>query len=102
MIYFACGSIHDNLTTADLEQGLTGAFDRLCARRRVVPVPPVITRLHARAGDMACRAGWRDLLLHLQPRRRTLGVPRPVFLTMRGCARPATTKDQYHGHTFKN
>ncbi len=58
MIYFARGSIQDNLSTSDLEQGLKIAFERLGARRRVVLVPPDITRMHSRAGEMACCA-WR-------------------------------------------
>jgi nickel-dependent lactate racemase len=58
MIYFARGSTQDNLSTSDLEQGLKIAFERLGARRRVVIVPPDITRMHSRAGEMACCA-WR-------------------------------------------
>ncbi|MDD5705730.1 MAG: D-mannonate epimerase [Kiritimatiellae bacterium] len=58
MLYFARGSVSDQLTPADLEAGIAEACARLGARRRVLLVPPDITRFHSRAGDMAC-AAWR-------------------------------------------
>ncbi len=58
MIFYSRGSIHDNLSATDLEQGLAEALKKLGTRQRVVLVPPDITRLHSRAGDLAC-AAWR-------------------------------------------
>jgi nickel-dependent lactate racemase len=58
MILFARGAVDEDLSSADLEESLSTVFARLGARRRVLLIPPDITRLHSRAGEMACCA-WR-------------------------------------------
>ena len=77
MIYFARGSLDDNLSPADLEQGLKTAFERLGARKRVVLVPPDITRLHSRAGEMACCA-WRHYGQRISDVLPALGTHTPM------------------------
>lgn len=50
MIYFQRGSAHDKLTETDLKTGLFEALTKLGQRRKVLAIPPDITRFHSRAG----------------------------------------------------
>ena len=52
MLYFQRGSPTARLTVDDLRAGLFHALDRLGPRRRVLVVPPDITRFHSRAGQL--------------------------------------------------
>ncbi len=52
MLYFARGSVGDQLQTDDLRAGLVQAFNRLGARQRVLAVPPDFTRFHSQAGRL--------------------------------------------------
>jgi nickel-dependent lactate racemase len=58
MLYYQRGSETDHLTSEDLQQGLSEALDRLGYRRRVLALPPDITRFHSRAGDLT-RFAWQ-------------------------------------------
>jgi len=44
--------ISDDLQADDLRQGLIAALDQLGTRRKVLVLPPDITRLHSRAGEL--------------------------------------------------
>ena len=100
MIYFARGSLHDNLTTADLEQGLIEAFDQLGARRRVVLVPPDITRLHSRAGDMACCA-WRYYGARISDVLPALGTHSPMTPAQIDRMYPGIPHDRFRVHDWR-
>jgi nickel-dependent lactate racemase len=52
MLYYARGDINTNLTAEDLKQGLYQALDKLGVRKKVLVVPPDITRFHSRAGEL--------------------------------------------------
>ncbi len=58
MMYFQQGSVDTVLSDKDLEQGLSIALGKLGARRRVLALPPDITRFHSRAGDLT-RMTWQ-------------------------------------------
>lgn len=58
MLFYSRGSERDNLSSDDLKQGLTAALDKLGSRRRVLALPPDITRLHSRAGELT-RYAWQ-------------------------------------------
>jgi nickel-dependent lactate racemase len=100
MIYFARGSLHDNLTTADLEQGLIEAFDQLGARRRVVLVPPDITRLHSRAGDMACCA-WRYYGVRISDVLPALGTHSPMTPAQIDRMYPGIPHNRFRVHDWR-
>ncbi|NOY36544.1 MAG: DUF2088 domain-containing protein [Chlorobi bacterium] len=57
MIYFEKGSEKAVLSNEDLENGLYTALDRLGRKRKVLAIPPDITRLHSRAGEVT-RHAW--------------------------------------------
>jgi len=58
MLYYARGSEHDNLNADDLKQGLYAALERLGEKQKVLALPPDITRLHSRSGELT-RYAWQ-------------------------------------------
>lgn len=52
MILYQKGSRQENLSAQDLKQGLYAALEKLGPRKKVLVVPPDITRLHSRAGEL--------------------------------------------------
>ena len=50
MIYFQRGNENEELTAADLNEGLCAAMDKLGAKQKVLAIPPDITRFYSRAG----------------------------------------------------
>ncbi|MFC1763672.1 lactate racemase domain-containing protein [Planctomycetota bacterium] len=58
MIYFQRGSIDDNLTSEDLQRGLNEALEKLGTRKKVLAIPPDITRYYSRAGELT-RCAWQ-------------------------------------------
>ena len=56
-LYFAAGSASTELSSAELKESLFAALDRLGERKRVLALPPDITRYHSRAGELT-RLVW--------------------------------------------
>jgi nickel-dependent lactate racemase len=56
-LFFSAGSETAELSPADLRRGLFQALDALGERRRVLALPPDITRHHSRAGELT-RYAW--------------------------------------------
>ncbi|MBN1818839.1 MAG: hypothetical protein JW828_15865, partial [Sedimentisphaerales bacterium] len=52
MLYFESGSEKADLSVQDLKEGLWSALDKLGPRKKVLAVPPDITRFYSRAGDL--------------------------------------------------
>ncbi|HON93288.1 MAG TPA: lactate racemase domain-containing protein [Sedimentisphaerales bacterium] len=69
MLYYSHGSEQDNLSGDDLKQGLYAALEKLGTRQKVLALPPDITRLHSRAGELT-RYAWqyyRDAMTDVLP-----------------------------------
>lgn len=94
MLYFARGSVTDNLSEADLRAGLFAALEQLGPRRRVLAVPPDFTRFHSQAGrltrlafdfygakltDILPALGTHSPMTSGQIRQMYAGVPEPLF-----------------------
>ena len=94
MLYFARGSVTDELTDADLRVGLFAALEKLGLRRRVLAVPPDFTRLHSQAGrltklafefygahltDILPALGTHTAMTGEQIREMYAGVPEKLF-----------------------
>ena len=52
MVYFQSGSETTNLTVSDLKAAVSSALSKLGEKKKVLVVPPDITRFHSRAGDL--------------------------------------------------
>ncbi|MHB8578990.1 MAG: nickel-dependent putative hexonate epimerase [Ignavibacteriaceae bacterium] len=50
MIYFSKGSVDEDLSKEDLRAGLYEALNKLGSRKKVLAIPPDITRFHSYAG----------------------------------------------------
>ena len=77
MIYYKYGSETTILSPKDLEMGLYSALDKLGVRKKVLVVPPDITRYHSRAGDLTAMIYqyYRDALKDVLP---ALGTHSPM------------------------
>jgi nickel-dependent lactate racemase len=68
VIYFKSGSENTILGLKDLESGLYSALEKIGVRKKVLVVPPDITRFHSRAGDLTTliynyyRSDLKDIL----------------------------------------
>src|SRR4030042_65559 len=58
MLYYKRGHKGDSLSAEDLREGLYAAFGKLGPRKKVLAVPPDITRFHSRAGEITNLA-WK-------------------------------------------
>jgi nickel-dependent lactate racemase len=94
MIYFQSGSQYTVISLHDLENGLYSVLVQLGQKKKVLVVPPDITRFHSRAGDITTliykyyRENLRDVLpalgTHKPMTNKELdemfeGVPRDLF-----------------------
>ena len=52
MLYYHHGSEHDSLSGQDLKEGFYAALDKLGKRKKMLAVPPDITRFYSRAGEL--------------------------------------------------
>jgi nickel-dependent lactate racemase len=77
MIYFEKGSTDTALSSQDLKEGLFEALDKLGKRNKVLAIPPDITRLPSRAGELTEFAWWYygDRLTDILP---ALGTHSPM------------------------
>lgn len=69
MLYFKRGHKGDSLSAEDLREGLYAAFEKIGPRKKVLAVPPDITRFHSRAGDITNLAWkyYKDKLTDILP-----------------------------------
>ncbi|MBI4877057.1 MAG: DUF2088 domain-containing protein, partial [Acidobacteria bacterium] len=56
-LFFSAGSETAELSSDEIKQGLSRAFDALGERRKVLAVPPDFTRCHSRSGEVT-RLAW--------------------------------------------
>ncbi len=52
MLYYARGSKNDNITPEEVRAALSGVFDNMGPRKRVLAIPPDFTRLNSYAGPV--------------------------------------------------
>ena len=58
MLLYSRGDKNTSLTEQELEEGLYSALEKLSARKKVLAVPPDITRCHSRSGELTF-AAWK-------------------------------------------
>ena len=76
-LFLAQGSADTVLSSADLRSLFFSALDQLGPRRRVLVVPPDITRLHSRAGELT-RLAWEYYGDRLRAVLPALGTHAPM------------------------
>ncbi len=101
MLYYERGGTSERLTDEDLREGLFEALDKLGTKRRVIAVPPDITRYHSRAGYLTEQAYtyYGEALTDILP---ALGTHTPMtdreIETMYG----STPKELFRVHDWQN
>jgi nickel-dependent lactate racemase len=58
VLYYKRGHKRDSLSAEDLREGLYAALEKIGPRKKVIAVPPDITRFHSRAGELTNLA-WK-------------------------------------------
>ncbi|MDF1574827.1 MAG: lactate racemase domain-containing protein [Bacteroidales bacterium] len=77
MIYFEQGAPGEVLTDRTIAKALTGVFQKIGPRKRVLAVPPDITRVHSMAGRMT-EIAWEYFGRHLTDVLPALGTHRAM------------------------
>ncbi|HOK66594.1 MAG TPA: lactate racemase domain-containing protein [Anaerohalosphaeraceae bacterium] len=77
MLYYACGNPQEELTPEQMREGLLAALEQLGPRRKVLAVPPDITRLHSQAG-LLTRMAWDYYGTALTDVLPAIGTHRPM------------------------
>ncbi len=77
MLYFSRGSETENLSAEDLKSGLWQALSALGEKKKVLAIPPDITRFYSRAGELTRQAYnyYRDKMTDILP---ALGTHYPM------------------------
>jgi nickel-dependent lactate racemase len=85
----------------DLRQALHQALDAIGPRRRVIAVPPDITRYHSRAGDLTQFAFeyYRDCLTRILP---ATGTHTPMTRAESETMYPGLPRERFAIHDFRN
>ena len=100
-LLFATGSPSHALSGQDLKEALVHALDDLGPRRKVIAVPPDITRFHSRAGELTRCAFdyYSDRLKHVLPATgtHTAMTDREIALMY-----PGVPRDRFAVHDFRN
>lgn len=73
MLYYKKGNPNEKLSRADLKRGLFEALDKLGNRKKVLVIPPDITRFYSRAGRLTEMA-WQYYGKHLTDILPALGT----------------------------
>lgn len=77
MLYYKRGNENDNLTAQDLKDGLYSALDKVGERKKVLAIPPDITRLHCRAGELT-HLTWQYYRQYLTDILPAIGTHSPM------------------------
>jgi len=95
------GSIDSNLSRVDLKEGLYTALDKLGKRKKVVAVPPDITRYHSQAGGLTefVWEYYRENLTDILP---SIGTHYPMSESEIGSMYGGTPKSLFRIHDWRN
>ncbi len=100
MLYFARGSADEVLTEDDIQNALNQVFDALGPRKKVLAIPPDITRFHSRAGDLTriLYERYGSALTDIMP---ALGTHAPMTDTETGRMFPGVSRHLFREHKWR-
>lgn len=101
MLYYERGGENERLSDEDLKRGLYKALDRLGKKKKVIAVPPDITRFPSKAGYLTEQA-WRyygDRLTDILP---ALGTHTPMTGQEIESMYGSTPKELFRVHDWRN
>ncbi len=99
MIYYARGGEQERIDDDELKAGLKEALGKIGGRRRVIAVPPDITRLHSRAGTLTAVAyeHYGSSLTDVMP---ALGTHAPMTASERNSMYPEIPAELFRVHDW--
>ena len=101
MLYYSRGSKDDSISGQEARQALRGVFDALGPRRRVLAIPPDITRLNSYAGPLTGFAYeyYGSALTDIMP---ALGTHSPMTDAQTGTMFGDIPKELFRVHDWRN
>lgn len=101
MLYYAKGNPGGSLSSEDLMKGLTIALEQLGRRKKVLAVPPDITRLHSQAGAITkiVHTYYGDALTDILP---AIGTHRPMTVAEISKMYPDVSPSLFRVHDWRN
>jgi nickel-dependent lactate racemase len=100
MIFYSKGSVDTVLNEREIKEGLHAAYDVLGSRKKVLAIPPDITRFHSRAGELTRLTFeyYRERLTDILPAVGThFAMTEKEIETMFG----GVPKDRFRAHRWK-
>ncbi len=101
MLLYSKGSSDSTLTKEDLKKGLFQALDKLGERRKVIAIPPDITRLHSQAGVLT-EIAWEYYGTRLTDVLPSTGTHVPMTEDEIGMMYGKTPKGLFRVHDLRN
>jgi nickel-dependent lactate racemase len=101
MLYFEKGSPDTEMTSADLQQGLFEALDKLGPRKKVLALPPDFTRFHSFAGELT-QLTWRYFGHRLTDVLPALGTHSPMTESQIAQMFGAIPRDRFRVHDWRH
>lgn len=101
MLFFSRGSVDSTLTREDLKEGLFQALDKLGERRKVIAIPPDITRLHSQAGVLT-ELAWEYFGPRLADVLPSIGTHVPMTGEEIGMMYGRTPMSLFRVHDWRN
>ena len=100
MLYFSRGSVSDSISDSELSSALHEALSRLGRPKRVLAIPPDMTRFHSRAGRITEMAWqyYKDALVDVLP---ALGTHAPLTEAERVTMFGATPSGLFRVHSWR-
>jgi nickel-dependent lactate racemase len=101
MIYFQRGHARDALNVEDLRQGLFEALEKIGPRKKVLAVPPDMTRFYSRSGEIT-RLAWEyygDRLADVLP---ALGTHTPMSKAQIGKMYAGVPPERFRVHEWRS
>lgn len=101
MLFHGKGSVDASLSRNDLKEGLYEALDKLGPKRKVIAVPPDITRYHSQAGVLTefVWEYYRDRLTDVLP---SIGTHYPMNDSEIGMMYGKTPRSLFRVHDWRN
>lgn len=101
MLFYSKGSVDANLTRDDLKAGLYEALDRLGPRKKVMAIPPDITRYHSQAGILTDYSWeyYREKISDILP---SIGTHYPMNEKEIGLMFGKTPRSLFRVHDWRN
>ena len=99
-LFCAQGGVNADLSPQEIGEMLAESLGKLGRRERVLAVPPDITRLHSRAGDLTC-AVWTQFGDRLKAVLPAIGTHAPMTTAQLDHMYPGIPHDLFRVHNWR-